>query len=238
MSKTAPLMLKPVMTVVIPALMLAACGRTEPAKNMDDITLNSPDAVAALPADKAAEADGLNLIEVAAGNPDFSKLTEAITATDVKEALAGKGPYTLFAPVDAAFDKMGQERTDSLFDTENGGVLTALLKAHVVEGKLTLADLKKLIADGGGTATLKTLAGTSITATLDQDVIRLSGPGGSVSPVTMKDVAAANGVIHAVDSVLAETPELGAATAKASPTPASTPSAGASPAAAAKQSVR
>ncbi len=220
MSKNAKLMVKPVLALVVPALMLSACGRTEPAKNMDDITLNSPDAVPALPVDKAAEADGLNLIQVAAGNPDFSKLTEAVTVTELKDALAGKGPFTLFAPVDAAFDKMGQERIDSLFDTENSSALTDILKAHVVEGKLTLADLKKLIADGGGKATLKTLAGTSITATLDQDVIRLSGPGGSVSPVTMKDVAAANGVIHAVDSVLAETPALGASTAKSSPTPA------------------
>jgi uncharacterized surface protein with fasciclin (FAS1) repeats len=146
---------------------------------------------AAAPAAAAPDAVG-NIVAVAAGNADFSTLVAAVKAAGLVEALSGPGPLTVFAPTNAAFAKLPAGTVESLLKPENKAKLVSILTYHVLAGKVAAADAIKL--DG---KSAKTLNG--------QD-IAISVKGGKVlindATVIAADVAASNGVIHAVDTVL------------------------------------
>ena len=177
------------------ALSLAACGET--ATETADTTVVTDEVV---PADPAAATD--TIVGVAQGNPEFSTLVAAVTSADLGTTLSGAGPFTVFAPTNAAFEKIPAATRDSLMAPAGKEQLSGILTYHVVPGRVTAADLTKMIADNGGTATLTTVNGATLTArVVDGNVVLTDGKGGT-STVSATDVDASNGVIHVIDTVL------------------------------------
>ena len=143
-----------------------------------------------------------NIIENAVNSADHTTLVAAVKAAGLVETLSGPGPFTVFAPTNAAFAKLPAGTVDTLVKPENKATLTGILTYHVVAGNMTAADLAKAIADGGGSAALKTVAGGTLTATQAGGTITLTDEKGGKSTVTQGDVIQSNGVIHVIDTVL------------------------------------
>ncbi len=181
------------------ALALAACSGSESAETAADDTTVVQDETATnmTPAVSTEQ----NMVEMAQGNSDVSTLVSAITAAGLEETLKGTGPYTVFAPTNAAFSKVNKEAMGDLMQPANKAKLADLLKYHVVSGNVKSTDLAKMIKDGGGTATVTTLGG-SLKASMDGEKIVLTDGKGNKSTVTSADMVASNGVAHTVDAVL------------------------------------
>jgi uncharacterized surface protein with fasciclin (FAS1) repeats len=143
-----------------------------------------------------------NIVALAQGNPQVSTLVSAITAAGLGETLSGTGPFTVFAPSNDAFAKLDKATLDGLLKPESKAKLASLLKYHVVAGNVKSGDLAKLITDGKGTATVKTVNGGSLKASMDGNKIVLTDAKGGKSTVTAADMVASNGTIHLVDTVV------------------------------------
>ena len=181
------------------ALTLAACGS---AAEDTATTATQADTTAGEQATAAPAATG-NIVAVAQGNPDFSTLVAAVTAADLGGTLSGEGPYTVFAPTNAAFEKVPQATRDQLLSPAGKQDLTSILTYHVVSGETNAAALTQAIqAAGAGGAKLTTVNGAQLTATLEGDQVILTDAAGNRSTVTQTNVDASNGVIHAIDTVL------------------------------------
>ncbi|MFN3931198.1 MAG: fasciclin domain-containing protein [Brevundimonas sp.] len=177
------------------ALAVAACGNNETAPAETVAT----DTAAMAPA--AAESG--TVVTVAQGNPDFTTLVSAVQAAELAETLNGAGPFTVFAPTNAAFEKIPAATRDSLMAPAGKEDLTRILTYHVVPGRVDAAALTQQIQAGGGTATLTTVQGGTLTARAEADgSITLTDAAGGTAKVVQADVAASNGVIHAVDTVV------------------------------------
>lgn len=160
-------------------------------------------ALVAIPAAaQNANAPGRTVVEVAVGNADFSTLVTAVQAAGLAETLSAKGPFTVFAPTNAAFAKLPAGTVDTLVQPANKATLTSVLTYHVVPGRVNAAQLTKLIRDGGGTATLTTVQGGTLKASLMGSRIMLTDAKGGTAHVVTANVNASNGVIHAIDSVV------------------------------------
>lgn len=136
-----------------------------------------------------AEAPG-TVVAVAAGNPDFSTLVAAVKAAGLVDTLNGKGPFTVFAPTNAAFAKLPAGTVENLLKPENKDKLVAVLTYHVVPGKVTAADVVKL-------DTAVTVNGKAADITVAGGGVKIDG-----ANVTATDIKASNGVIHVIDSVI------------------------------------
>ncbi len=143
-----------------------------------------------------------NIIENAVNSKDHTTLVAAVKAAGLVETLSSAGPFTVFAPTNKAFDKLPKGTVETLVKPENKAMLTKILTYHVVSGKVSAADLMKMITDGGGKAELKTVEGGTITAMVKGKKVVLTDAKGGTSTVTIADVNQSNGVIHVVDSVL------------------------------------
>lgn len=143
-----------------------------------------------------------DIIDNAVNSKDHTTLVAAVKAAELVETLKGKGPFTVFAPTNAAFDKVPKATLDTLMKPESKKALTGILTYHVVAGKQDAAAITKAIEDGKGKATFKTVAGGTLTATLEGKNVVLTDEKGGKSTVTIADVMQSNGVIHVVDSVL------------------------------------
>ena len=143
-----------------------------------------------------------NIIENAVNSADHTTLVAAVKAAGLVETLEGKGPFTVFAPTNEAFDALPAGTVDTLVKPENKKTLTGILTYHVVAGDLTSAKLAKMIKKGGGKTTLTTVNGEKLTAMMDGDKLQLKDTKGGVATVTIADVKQSNGVIHVVDKVL------------------------------------
>lgn len=143
-----------------------------------------------------------NIVENAVNSKDHTTLVAAVKAAGLVETLSGPGPFTVFAPTNAAFAKLPAGTVDTLLKPENKAQLTSVLTYHVVSGTMTSKDLAKAIKDGGGKATLTTVQGETLTASMMGNRIMLTDAKGGMSHVTIKDVRQSNGVIHVVDTVL------------------------------------
>jgi uncharacterized surface protein with fasciclin (FAS1) repeats len=142
------------------------------------------------------------IAENASAAPNLTTLVAAVKAAGLVETLASPGPFTVFAPTNDAFAKLPAGTVETLVKPENKGTLTSILTYHVIAGKLTSKDIVKAIKDGGGSASLTTVAGGKLTARLvGKDVIVTDAKGGQ-SKVTTVDVNQSNGVVHVIDSVL------------------------------------
>jgi uncharacterized surface protein with fasciclin (FAS1) repeats len=151
--------------------------------------------------DAAKNKEPDTLMGIAGANADLSTLTLAVGATGVGEELNGQGPFTGFAPTNAAFDKLGQDRLAELLKPEQKNELGQILKLHIIPGSLMTADIEKAIDDGGGTAVFVTEQGGQIKAIRDDDGIVLEDGKGNKSRVS-NEAKAKNGVLYTVDTVL------------------------------------
>jgi uncharacterized surface protein with fasciclin (FAS1) repeats len=143
-----------------------------------------------------------NIVENAVNSKDHTTLVAAVKAADLVATLQSAGPFTVFAPTNEAFAALPAGTVDNLLKPENKSALAGVLTYHVVAGKLNSKDIAKLIKEGGGSATLKTVAGGSLTASMMGNKLVLKDESGGTSTVTIKDVNQSNGVIHVVDHVL------------------------------------
>ena len=144
-----------------------------------------------------------DIIDNAVNSQDHTTLVAAVKAAGLVDTLKGKGPFTVFAPTNAAFDKLPAGTVEMLVKPENKAMLTRILTYHVVAGKYDAKRLAKLIKKGGGATTLKTVSGGTLTARMNgMNGISLTDEKGGTSNVTTADVMQSNGVIHVVDTVL------------------------------------
>lgn len=143
-----------------------------------------------------------NIIENAVNSQDHTTLVAAVKAAGLVETLEGPGPFTVFAPTNEAFAKLPAGTVDTLLKPENKDTLVKILTYHVVAGKVGSRELKKMIKEGNGKATLKTVSGGTLTASEVNGKIVLTDEKGGTSTVTISDVWQSNGVIHVVDTVL------------------------------------
>jgi len=143
-----------------------------------------------------------DIIDNAVNSKDHTTLVAAVKAAGLVDTLKGTGPFTVFAPTNAAFAKLPAGTVDTLLKPENKATLSGILTYHVVAGKVSAADLVGKIKAGGGKATLATVNGGTLTAALAGKSVVLTDAKGGTSRVTIADVNQSNGVIHVVDTVL------------------------------------
>ncbi len=143
-----------------------------------------------------------DIIDNAVNSKDHTTLVAAVKAAGLVDTLKGKGPFTVFAPTNAAFAALPAGTVDTLLKPENKPALTKVLTYHVVAGKLDSAALIKAIDAGGGKATLTAVSGGTLTATKSGGTIMVADESGGMAHVTIADVVQSNGVIHVVDKVL------------------------------------
>jgi len=144
-----------------------------------------------------------NIIQNAVNSADHTTLVAAVKAAGLVETLSSKGPFTVFAPVNAAFAALPQGTVQTLLEPANKGKLASILTYHVVAGKLTFVRLQKMIKSGGGKTTLKTVAGGTLIAEANgRRNITIRDENGGVANINVYDVIQSNGVIHSIDKVL------------------------------------
>ena len=142
-----------------------------------------------------------NIVENAVNSRDHTTLVAAVKAAGLVDTLSGPGPFTVFAPTNDAFAKLPAGTVDTLLKPANLPVLQSVLKYHVVPGRVTAADLLKMIDAGGGQARLTTVQGGQLTASVMNGGVILTDAKGGVAHVTQADVLQSNGVIHVTDAV-------------------------------------
>lgn len=143
-----------------------------------------------------------DIVDNAVNSKDHTTLVAAVKAAGLVDTLKSKGPFTVFAPTNDAFAKLPPGTVDTLLKPENKPTLQKVLTYHVVPGKISAADLSKLIVQAGGMVKVKTASGGSLGAMLNGDKVILTDEKGGTAQVTIANVYQSNGVIHVVDSVL------------------------------------
>jgi uncharacterized surface protein with fasciclin (FAS1) repeats len=170
--------------------MLVLTGCTQAADETDTDAAETPaaEAPAEETEDAAAEGEPGTIVDVAAGNDDFSTLVAAVEAAGLVETLSGEGPFTVFAPTNEAFEALPEGVLDALLLEENQDVLTSILTYHVVSGEVTsdMVEPGEVATVQGATIELGTEGGVTV----------------NDATVVIADVEASNGVIHAIDAVL------------------------------------
>jgi uncharacterized surface protein with fasciclin (FAS1) repeats len=150
----------------------------------------------------AAMFEDKNIIENAVNSADHTTLVAAVQAAGLVETLSGPGPFTVFAPVNAAFEALPAGTVEGLLAPEAKDQLTAVLTYHVVAGDIKSPDLIKMITDAGGTLKVATVQGGELTFSIDMGAVKITDAAGGVATVTIADVDQSNGVIHVIDKVL------------------------------------
>ncbi len=143
-----------------------------------------------------------DVVDVAMSSKNHTTLVAAIKAADLVGVLKSEGPFTVFAPTNAAFDKLPEGTVSNLLKPENKEKLQAVLKYHVVPGKLTADKVLAAIKGGNNTATLTTVQGQEISASVVDGKVQITDAAGNKSMVTATDLKGSNGVIHVIDTVL------------------------------------
>jgi uncharacterized surface protein with fasciclin (FAS1) repeats len=187
----------------VPVLAMTAAALAVPAQARTDEEAAST----AAEADAAAESmeGSWNIVQNTTNSPEHKTLAQALTAAGLAGTLSGAGPFTVFAPTDAAFAAVPQPMTDYIMSPDNKWALEQVLAYHVVPGKISAEDLYAKIKAGGGKAVLKTVEGQEISFTEVQGNIRVEGTMGSSGYVTQADVAQSNGTVHVLNGVLIPT---------------------------------
>ncbi|OYY89566.1 MAG: fasciclin [Sphingomonas sp. 28-66-16] len=145
--------------------------------------------------------------ENAAAASNLTTLVAAVKAADLVDTLSGPGPFTVFAPTNAAFGRLAPGTVDTLLKPENKETLVKVLTYHVVPGKITLADLREKVTAGGGKAMLTTVEGEPITVEANNGAVILTDVNGNKSYIETPDVRQSNGIVHVVNGVVI--PKLG-----------------------------
>lgn len=143
-----------------------------------------------------------NIVENAVNSKDHTTLVAAVKAAGLVETLSSPGPFTVFAPTNEAFGKLPAGTVDNLVKPENKATLTKILTYHVVSGSMDSKAIAAKIKAGGGSATLTTVQGESLTVMMKGKNLMIKDSKGGMATVTIKDVYQKNGVIHVINSVL------------------------------------
>lgn len=171
------------------------------------VALSSLNATPSFSAEKTVMVGGAamypskDIIDNAVNSKDHTTLVAAVKAAGLVETLKGPGPFTVFAPTDAAFKKLPAGTVETLVKPENKATLTKILTYHVVSGSMNSTAIAKAIKAGGGKAVLKTVSGGSLTASMNGKELILTDEKGGTSKVTIANVYQKNGVIHVIDTV-------------------------------------
>lgn len=206
---------------VMAALSLAACGKKEAQEakmeggTKDTMAVTSTQPTVSTTTEPMAPVAGENpmvggaamyankdIVDNAVNSADHTTLVAAVKAAGLVETLKGAGPFTVFAPTNAAFDKLPAGTVETLVKPESKKMLTGILTYHVVPGMYDAAKLSEEIKAGGGKASLKTAAGGMLTATMEGTNVIITDEKGGHAKVTIADVRQSNGVIHVVDAIL------------------------------------
>lgn len=150
----------------------------------------------------SVSAQDKNIVETAIGSEAHTTLVAAVKAADLVGVLTSEGPFTVFAPTNDAFAKLPEGTLESLLKPENIGTLKAILTYHVVSGKYMAGDVVGLIEKNNGKATIPTVNGENLTASLMDGSVYITDSKGNSAKVILADLDCSNGVIHVVDSVL------------------------------------
>ena len=178
------------------ALSLSACTTMN-----DDMMATSASAGGTVMVGGAAMYPNRNIVENAVNSRDHTTLVAAVKAAGLVDTLSSAGPFTVFAPTNAAFAKLPAGTVDTLLQPANQSMLQSVLTYHVVPGRLTAADLMARIKAGNGQARLTTVQGGTLTARMMGNKIMLTDAKGGMSHVTQGNVMQSNGVIHVTDGV-------------------------------------
>lgn len=143
-----------------------------------------------------------NIVENAINSKDHTTLVAAVKAAGLVDTLSGPGPFTVFAPVNAAFDALPAGTVETLLKPENKATLTKILTCHVVAAKALAADVTKMAMDDGGTHEVTTVGGCKLWLSVKDNVVWIKDEAGGMAKVTIADVKQSNGVIHVIDKVL------------------------------------
>jgi len=143
-----------------------------------------------------------DIVSNAVNSKDHTTLVATVKAAALVETLQSAGPFTVFAPTNAAFNVLPAGTVDNLLKAENKATLAAVLTYHVVAGKLSAAEIVKLIKAGKGKAVVKTVAGGNLALGMKGKMVSITDENGCVAYVTIKDVNQSNSVIHVIDHVL------------------------------------
>jgi uncharacterized surface protein with fasciclin (FAS1) repeats len=195
------------------AVALSACSKPEETATPEPVAATPEMPAAEMPQPAPAVAENpmvggammyadKDIIDNAVNSKDHTTLVAAVKAAGLVDTLKGPGPFTVFAPVNAAFDALPAGTVDTLLKPEMKADLTKVLTYHVVPGKLDAATLVAQIQAGGGSAMLTTVQGGTLTAKLAGDGVSLTDAKGNAAMVTTADVMQSNGVIHVIDKVL------------------------------------
>ena len=192
-------LVKKISLFALVASITVACGDGK--KKDADAEVTAVDSTEVV-ADTMTVEKATTIVDVAAGNADFSTLVAAVKAAGLVETLSSEGPFTVFAPTNAAFAKLPAGAVDNLLKPENVEKLKGLLTYHVVAGKFEAAAVIEAITKGKGKYTVTTVQGGKIDLSLKDGKVVLTDANGKSAVVVIADVAASNGVIHAIDSVV------------------------------------
>jgi len=143
-----------------------------------------------------------DVVDIAIGSKDHTTLVAAIKAADLVTTLKGKGPFTVFAPTNAAFDKLPAGTVTTLLKPENKAQLAKILTYHVVSGNLDAAAVVAAIKAGNGKAVLTTVSGGKLTGSLEGEKVKLTDESGNSAYVIVADLKGSNGVVHVIDGVV------------------------------------
>jgi uncharacterized surface protein with fasciclin (FAS1) repeats len=150
----------------------------------------------------SAFSQGKDVVDIAIGSADHTTLVAAIKAADLVTTLKSAGPFTVFAPTNAAFNKLPEGTVANLLKPENKAQLAKILTYHVVSGKLDAAAVLDAIKKGNGKVVLTTVSGGKLTASLDMGKVKLTDESGKSAFVTATDLKGTNGVVHVIDGVV------------------------------------
>ena len=199
-------------TAILAASLAAGCSKPAEETATPVVVEDAAPAVEEAPAAPATPANPMvggaemmadrDIIDNASNSADHTTLVAAVQAAGLVDTLKGAGPFTVFAPTNAAFDALPAGTVDGLLKPEAKADLTKVLTYHVVSGNVDAATLVQQIQAGGGSATLTTVEGGTLTAKADGGSVTITDAKGNVANVTTADVKQSNGVIHVVDKVL------------------------------------
>ncbi len=150
----------------------------------------------------AAVAQSKDVVDIAVESSDHTTLVAAVKAADLVSTLKSAGPFTVFAPTNAAFDKLPEGTVASLLKPENKAQLAKILTYHVVSGNLDAAAVVAVIKAGNGKAVVTTVSGGNLTLSLDKERVKLTDESGNTAYVVAADLKGSNEVVHVIDSVV------------------------------------
>jgi uncharacterized surface protein with fasciclin (FAS1) repeats len=142
------------------------------------------------------------VVDIAIGSKDHTTLVVAVKAADLVATLQSAGPFTVFAPTNAAFAKLPAGTVETLLKSENKATLEKILTYHVIAGSFNAAAVVKAIKDGGGSVTLKTVSGGNLVASIKAGKVIITDEKGATATVVATDLKADNGLVHVIDAVV------------------------------------